>query len=673
MEEGEVRKRVAAFYTEPAVAELAAWLAVERFDERVADFAVGSGRLLEAAYRRKRFLLESEGLTFSEEDHRRFLWEELLGVDIVPLAAKVAARRLAALYPGCSGARVAVAVWDSTELEPGMVIPATARPGEVLKGQMLLDAFLQGERRGGGERGLVCLNGECGEGLRLGFFDVVLMNPPFTRQERIPNEYKRALFDRLKEYREYMDGRMGLHGYFVFLADRFLKEGGRMALILPASTLKVRSMKGVRRLLAEKYHVEYIIAPRGRANLSEDTSVREILLVARKREAEPGAVTAVIFLEELPRGVEEARRLAEAVRRLPGAGVDARVLGFEELRGSVESWYWVMAFRDEGLARLLKEVSLSPLLTELSQLFEVRSLYLKDLMFHGFHGFIVSDERRAARGKDGWVAARVEGDHLTVRHVEYGLEVKVPLSSLEKCMRKYHYARFLDASVEPDYLVLAPFEGLEKMVRLTVGRSLQIGEEVFERWRRVVEKRRGRVLVSSKVDISSPGLSLLAFYSDEPMVGVHMWMLRGGGVEAARVTALWLNSSFNLLQTLAERREVSGVWMKVDAYVLRESRVPNLSLLRPEDKLRLLEVFEKWRRVELPSIVKQLEEGHPFRRETDEAFAAALGLRVDFDDLYARLLKEVEGLMKVREKRGKGEGEGARIVKVLQTGGTAGL
>lgn len=41
----ETRKSVAAFYTNVLAAELLAWLAIDRPDAKVADFAVGSGGL----------------------------------------------------------------------------------------------------------------------------------------------------------------------------------------------------------------------------------------------------------------------------------------------------------------------------------------------------------------------------------------------------------------------------------------------------------------------------------------------------------------------------------------------------------------------------------------------------------------------------------------------------
>lgn len=53
----EIRKAVAAFYTNNEAAELLAQLAIDKPDAKVIDLAVGSGTLLVAAYRQKRELL----------------------------------------------------------------------------------------------------------------------------------------------------------------------------------------------------------------------------------------------------------------------------------------------------------------------------------------------------------------------------------------------------------------------------------------------------------------------------------------------------------------------------------------------------------------------------------------------------------------------------------------
>ncbi|MEM2474873.1 MAG: N-6 DNA methylase [Thermofilaceae archaeon] len=646
----DVRKAVAAYYTNPLAAELLAWLSIDRHDCRVADFAVGSGGLLVAAYRRKRYLLEMER-AFTGEDHRRFVGEELLGVDVMPFAASIAACHLALQSPEHIAERVAIAVWDSTELEPGKTIPSIAGLGEVLKGQPFIDVLLFGEEDG--VKGVVSLTGERPEEIRLGWYDVVIMNPPFTRQERIPEDYKKRLLDRFPEYRQYISGRMGLHGYFILLADRFLKDGGRMALVLPATVLRVSSMEGVRRLLAEKYHVEYIVTTWHRSAFSESARFREVLLVARKGEAAPGAKTVVAVLKELPRTPEEARGMAEAIRSSTTGWEDerlaVRVYEYSMLRGNPSDWYWCVAFADPDLMDALDALMRSPRLVKLSKLAKALRVDLDDLSFGSFHGFVLFDRSRALKRRDQWIAKSVEGGVLVARHTVSGTEVKIPLGSLGRGLRRLSYVRTLDVTETADYLILSWFDGIERMVKLTLrGSDIGLLTVAVDEWKRTFVEKGANLLVTRRFNISAPGTSLLAFYSDRPIVGVNMWSIRELAPEHAKIVALWLNSTFGLLQILALRAEAEGAWITIHDYILSELKVPDPGSLGAENRQRLLALSEKYGRVRLPSILEQLKTRHPFRREVDEAFLQALKLEgINLEKLYESLTREIETLKRI--------------------------
>jgi type I restriction-modification system DNA methylase subunit len=92
-------------------------------------------------------------------------------------------------------------------------------------------------------KGSLTPEGVGGDAIPLELVDVVIMNPPFTRQERIPEEYKNKLADRFSEYSSVLTGQMGFHGYFLLLADAFLNIDGRLAFVLPATVLRLQSME----------------------------------------------------------------------------------------------------------------------------------------------------------------------------------------------------------------------------------------------------------------------------------------------------------------------------------------------------------------------------------------------------------------------------------------------
>jgi len=86
----EVRKVLAAFYTHPVAAEILANLTIDYYDETVIDPACGSGTLLVAAYRRKQELYQLlYGYRDLKEMHKKFIENDLTGIDIMPFAAHI--------------------------------------------------------------------------------------------------------------------------------------------------------------------------------------------------------------------------------------------------------------------------------------------------------------------------------------------------------------------------------------------------------------------------------------------------------------------------------------------------------------------------------------------------------------------------------------------------------
>lgn len=107
------RKEAAAFYTQPATAELLAALAVRWRDlpadewnddvfveNNLADFACGTGTLLRAGYRRLEALHQRAGGDLGKRLHRSAMEQGIVGADVSPIAAHLTASSLAAIGYG---------------------------------------------------------------------------------------------------------------------------------------------------------------------------------------------------------------------------------------------------------------------------------------------------------------------------------------------------------------------------------------------------------------------------------------------------------------------------------------------------------------------------------------------------------------------------------------------
>lgn len=124
-----------------------------------------------------------------------------------------------------------------------------------------------------------------------GRFDAVVGNPPFVRYHHFPEEQRQAAFALMRE--------VGLHPTrltnawlpFVVVATRALREGGRLALVLPAELLQVGYAAELREYLARAYRSLTIVTFRRLlfAGLQQET----LLLLGVRGEQGSARITLV--------------------------------------------------------------------------------------------------------------------------------------------------------------------------------------------------------------------------------------------------------------------------------------------------------------------------------------------------------------------------------------------
>ncbi len=478
----EVRKAVAAFYTNNEAGALLARLSIKTPTDRVIDLACGSGTLLVCAYQRKRELMRTEGKTFTPQDHMRFLEEDLTGVDIMPFAAHLAAVHLSLQEPLYETQRVRLAVWDSTEptVRPGKTIPALSRELRKAYARPKLDVFAnQSAASGFSEnayitKGSLTPEGVGGDAISLEKVDVVIMNPPFTRQERLPEEYKNKLSERFKDYSNDLTGQTGLHGYFLLLADIFLNDGGRLAFVLPATVLRLQSMEGIRKFLVENYRLDYIITTEQRSAFSEAARFREILLVATKtKENLDTSKCLFVNLRRIPVDAADSDFLADEIAssKLLNQNVDDSDLSTElvsqiDLRLSTENWFDRISIQTgESLLDVCSQQAGDRLQT-LQVLLDNR----KGKIIRGIEhltgkpvsvssAFILSSEKHALKKDDRWILKENRTDSVVVRDKLVDIDVTVPKKALIPTLRRPTGLKSIDVSGDTDFAVVSRFAG----------------------------------------------------------------------------------------------------------------------------------------------------------------------------------------------------------------------
>ena len=309
------RKYLATFYTRPASAALLARLAVAKMEGvdwgdaeaigklRVGDFACGTGALLSAVYEQFAGRHERAGGDVSAL-HPVMMEEVLYGCDVMPSAIHITGSTLSGLQPNVDFGQSRLYTMPYGRQADGTVKIGSL---ELLQGSEVQTLFNTSDpalRTGSlGEETAAQVNVDIPDG----GFDLVIMNPPFTRNVTREGATADAVaaafaaFEATEEDQLDMADRIGglkpggcYHGNagiataFVTLADRKLKPGGVLALVLPLTISNGNAWTKFREMLDEGYSdlTVFSIAANGKdMSFSSDTGMAECLVIAKKEMA----------------------------------------------------------------------------------------------------------------------------------------------------------------------------------------------------------------------------------------------------------------------------------------------------------------------------------------------------------------------------------------------------
>ena len=345
------RKYLATFYTLPSSATLLARLAVAKMrnvdwsdadaigELRVGDFACGTGALLAAVY--EQFATRHENAGGKSEDLHKMMMEEVLyGCDVMPSAVHITSATLSGVHPSVhfGGSRLytlpygrqrdgSVAIGSLELLQSSSVMtlinttdPAlrTGSAGEETATQIVVDVPDES-------------------------FDVVIMNPPFTRATNHEGAHADitnpafAAFNATHEDQTEMGKRLnrvarnsayhgnaGIASAFAALGNQKIKSGGVLALVLPLSATTGGSWQNFRQTLAKHYtdiSVLSISADVRDMSFSSDTGMGECLVVARKLEKNERGTKRAVFtsFNSRPAGFAQSATVAHSIDNSIGA------------------------------------------------------------------------------------------------------------------------------------------------------------------------------------------------------------------------------------------------------------------------------------------------------------------------------------------------------------------
>ena len=305
------RKYLATFYTLPASAALLARIAVSKMDVdwsdteaigklKIGDFACGTGALLSAVYEQIAVRHEQAGGDLAAL-HPVMMEEVLYGCDVMPSAIHITGSTLSGAQPNVGFGKTRLYNLAYGRQEDGTVRIGSLDLLQSSSAMSMLNVTDPAQRTGSaGEETATQIIADVPDEQ----FDLVIMNPPFTRATNHEGAHADvtnpafAAFGATKADQTAMGrrinqsgrgtcyhGNAGISSAFAALANRKLRPGGILAMVLPLSVTAGLSWSSFRELIGQEYTDLTVlsIAANGKdMSFSSDTGMAECLVIARK-------------------------------------------------------------------------------------------------------------------------------------------------------------------------------------------------------------------------------------------------------------------------------------------------------------------------------------------------------------------------------------------------------
>lgn len=648
----DLAKSFATYYTGIPGGELLAWTALRSWDEKVADFACGSGTLLLAAYHKKLSItfLDPANHSLTVDDlHKKFVEDDIIGLDGMPFAAHLTLVNLSMQQPAVvfkSSNILHVPVNKGQKPSKGKTTGVRLGSLDLLRSginSITVQRRISGPSIGPVQKELKIKTKRTKFILEPESLDLVLMNPPFTKKQRVSQILNEtALKELLGEINPKYKTSGGQTLPFILLGDKYLKPGGRMALVLPATVIQRSSMEAIRELLFDKYDIEHIMLKWVKKEIafSENTDIREILLIIRKRYEgmETTNHTLITHIDEHFTFME-ARQIADQIivsEQKPSViSIKGRIrqpifIGIKQmgeiasiprviLDTTLENWYQLVSYRKFDLVRCC--------LIQQNLLYDSNPPY--NLNLSSFLT-ILSDEKTSDQLTNvGLFVKQVSSAGFRVSNdpVPGGLKALMT-SDYDKLVLDDHVC---------SYLVKDP--------SLKATDSFNPGL--------------GHLLIPRKVNLASTA-RVFSIVSDDLVTG-NMWIPIEANcvrtvdgreltsIEVSRILALWLMSTFGIMLFISRRFEIEGAWVEWLTNDTRKMMVLDPRLLTTSQVDQLLDCWARVENVNWSLITDQFAECAEnitpnARLDIDKTILTALGIdpnTISMNEIYTDLKNEI--------------------------------
>jgi hypothetical protein len=616
--------------------------------------------------------------------------ESIYGIDALRYASQITAINLALIAPSTIGRENVYTIYlgyiqDKNQAWLGSLelLNNSDRVGGLL-------AYIEGGLRGVAER--VALEGTEGVFSIPRSFDLIIMNPPFTRptyrgrkefieeskrsffgfiadedaKEQLGNRYKKIiekvsddlanifmnivekdaeqeLRDALSEIgrisekgaaeklRQYFN--IGLAGEalpFLYLAYKYVGESGVIAFVLPRAVLAGVSWFLARVLLASKFHIKYVIVSSDPENGYNFSEGADLseVLLVARRVDKHDPSEETTFVI-----LTKKPRTA-----LGGVLAASSIVEARRVRG--------LSFSHEDVEFEVRIVKREDLLKHIDNWNRFVAIPEHDLSNYVFRliteGLIVIGDKQLR------IPITKLGNILKTFYVERKRGQKreiVPTKGIGIDAHQF-YELYKKVSKSAYPALIGTEEESRKCMKIEPNAYIEPkSESVKEKATNMFRTYAGRILVPG-VNIWWDTSHVIALYSDDEMLSNTHYAIKldvNQSIErsAEKALTLWLNTTWGLLTILINREETRGRWaqVKMGQWILMP--VLNVASLSSDTLRKLEEIFDKYAKNTLKRIPKQFNPNNPdpVRLGIDRDFIKALNPSLEDSFVERELIK----------------------------------
>ena len=659
----EVRKVLAAFYTHPIAAEILAGLTIDSWNETIMDPACGSGTLLVSAYKRKMELYKKiYGYNNLSAIHKSFIEKDLTGIDIMPFAAHITTLNLTTQDIEQETNNVRIATKDSLSLSDILKTQDFKHKGVKISSytkEIQQTLVHIGRSKVVKEEGSVSPRGK-GEDFFLEPVDIVIMNPPFSDREKMPEDMRHRLKNNTI-LTSVCGNQVNLWGFFLALADLVLKPKGKIGAVLPINLARGRATEQIRNFLFENYSVKYVVKSTSDLAFSEGAAFRDVLVIAEKSKPKKDDLVGIVFLKKSIREMnfDEAEKIVKGIRdtqfnkgQFTSQDFDIFFVSYDEL----------LQLKDNMMPIIgASEVSSIGIFASFLDLLKIRSkeklTTLEGLTIkEGFHASpaglsqLTFITRPTTEGRIEKAFLILDGENQ--KHIVFHLRGTNFKFEIEKSKAKLALRTLTDVDSfciekKKDYFIQEGIKGFDTILMLSKWKDKK--RFTWDLVDKNVAGKETHLAVARRFRPNSKNTHFFAFYSDDKFIVPHTFKIIQAKKEESKLQSLYLNSVLGLLNIISLREQTTEGYTDIMESDLKLFSTIASEQLSKKEIERLDDLYLKLKNIEFPSIIEQLESRFWARVELDKTILSIIGFSDEevnqwLPKIYDALVRELKAI-----------------------------